>query len=163
MIGNTGYFLIVLIIIVCTNTSFKINLKENTLEYLAVDFWYKQKKRWFFFKIHLNFLSVAFVLMPNFSDDVLCLVTQLCPTLWPRGLSTPLSVSSHTPLSVGFSRQEYWSGLPCSPPEGLPNPGIKPWLPYCRWSLYQLSYLESPFSDDTNNQILVTITKWHES
>jgi len=26
---------------------------------------------------------------------------------------------------MGFSRQEYWSGLPSSPPEGLPNPGIK--------------------------------------
>ena len=30
------------------------------------------------------------------------------------------------PLSMGFSRQEYWSGLPCHPPENLPNPGIKP-------------------------------------
>ena len=29
----------------------------------------------------------------------------------------------------GFSRQEYWSGLPCPPPEGLPNPGIKPRSP----------------------------------
>ncbi|ELR60842.1 hypothetical protein M91_04482, partial [Bos mutus] len=30
------------------------------------------------------------------------------------------------PLSIGFSRQEYWSGLPCPPPEDLPHPGIKP-------------------------------------
>ena len=29
------------------------------------------------------------------------------------------------PLSVGFSRQEYWSGLPCPPPGGLPDPGIE--------------------------------------
>ena len=28
-------------------------------------------------------------------------------------------------VSVGFSRQEYWSGLPCPSPEDLPNPGIK--------------------------------------
>ena len=27
-------------------------------------------------------------------------------------------------MSVGFSRQEYWSGLPCPPPGGLPNPGV---------------------------------------
>ena len=27
---------------------------------------------------------------------------------------------------MGFSRQEYWSGLPCSPPGDLPHPGIKP-------------------------------------
>ena len=30
------------------------------------------------------------------------------------------------PLSMGFSRQEYWSGLSCPPPEDLPNPEIKP-------------------------------------
>ena len=30
------------------------------------------------------------------------------------------------PLSMGFSRQEYWSGLPCLPPGNLPDPGIKP-------------------------------------
>ena len=31
-----------------------------------------------------------------------------------------------TPLSMGFSRQEYWSGLPCPPPGDLPKPGIEP-------------------------------------
>ena len=31
-------------------------------------------------------------------------------------------------LSMGFSRQEYWSGLPCLPPRDLPDPGIKPSL-----------------------------------
>ena len=36
-----------------------------------------------------------------------------------------------------FSRQEYWSGLPCPPPGDLPNPGIKPRSP--RWILYHLS------------------------
>ena len=33
------------------------------------------------------------------------------------------------PLSMGFSRQEYWSGLPCPPPGNLPNPGIEPRSP----------------------------------
>ena len=33
------------------------------------------------------------------------------------------------PLSMGFSRQEYWSGLPCPPPGDLPNSGIKPTSP----------------------------------
>ena len=32
-------------------------------------------------------------------------------------------------LSVGFSRHEYWSGLPCPPPGDLPNPGIGPAAP----------------------------------
>ena len=38
---------------------------------------------------------------------------------------TLLTVAHHAPLSMGFSRQEYWSGLPCPPPN-LPDPGIKP-------------------------------------
>ena len=32
-------------------------------------------------------------------------------------------------LSMGFSRQEYWSGLSCPPPGDLPNPGIEPRFP----------------------------------
>ena len=40
---------------------------------------------------------------------------------------TPWSVAHHqAPLSMGFSRQEYWSGLPCPPPGDLPDPGIEP-------------------------------------
>ena len=36
------------------------------------------------------------------------------------------TVAGQAPLSVGFSRQEYWSGLPYSPPGDLPNPGTEP-------------------------------------
>ena len=39
-------------------------------------------------------------------------------TLW--------TVACQAPLSMGFSRREYWSGLPCPPPGDLPDPGIKP-------------------------------------
>ena len=39
-------------------------------------------------------------------------------TLW--------TVALHVPLSMGFSRQEYWSGLPCPPPGNLPDPGTEP-------------------------------------
>ena len=38
----------------------------------------------------------------------------------------PWAVACQAPLSMQFSRQEYWSGLPCSLPGNLPNPGIKP-------------------------------------
>ena len=38
---------------------------------------------------------------------------------------TPWTVACQAPLSMGFSRQEYWSELPCSPPGDLPNPGIE--------------------------------------
>ena len=40
--------------------------------------------------------------------------------------ATPWTVTCQAPLSMGFSRQEYWSGLPCLPPGHLPNPGIEP-------------------------------------
>ena len=42
---------------------------------------------------------------------------------------TPKTVANKAPLSMGFSRPEYWSGLPCPPPGDLPNPGIKPRSP----------------------------------
>ena len=39
---------------------------------------------------------------------------------------TPWTVACQAPLSMEFSRQEYWSGLPCPPPEDLSDPGIEP-------------------------------------
>ena len=43
---------------------------------------------------------------------------QLFVILW--------TVACQAPLSMGFSRQEYWNGLPFLPPGDLPNPGIEP-------------------------------------
>ena len=37
---------------------------------------------------------------------------------------TPWSIAHQAPLSLGFPRQEYWSGFPFPPPEDLPNPGL---------------------------------------
>ena len=42
---------------------------------------------------------------------------------------TPWTVAHQAPLSVRFSRQEYWSGLPCPPPGDLPDSGIEPVSP----------------------------------
>ena len=43
-----------------------------------------------------------------------------------RLFATPWTVALQAPLSVGFSRQDYWSGFPCSPSGDLPDLGIKP-------------------------------------
>ena len=43
-----------------------------------------------------------------------------------RLFATPWTVAHQVALSTGYSRQEYWSGLPCLLPGDLPNPGIKP-------------------------------------
>ena len=54
----------------------------------------------------------------NPSVCVLCVKSlQSCPTL-----CDPVD---HHPLSIGFSRQEHWSGLSCPPPGDLPNPGVE--------------------------------------
>ena len=50
------------------------------------------------------------------------IVAQSCLTLWD-----PMECSQ-VPLSMEFSRQEYWSGLPFTSPADLPNPGIKHWF-----------------------------------
>ena len=49
------------------------------------------------------------------------LVTKSCPTL-----ATPRTEACQTPLSMGFSRQEYWSRLPFPSSGDLSNPGIEP-------------------------------------
>ena len=46
-----------------------------------------------------------------------------------RLFATPWTVAYHAPPSMGFSRQEYWSGLPFPSPGYLPNPGIEPGSP----------------------------------
>ena len=48
------------------------------------------------------------------------LITKLCPTL-----ATPLTVACQAPLSMRFSRQEYWNGVPFPSPGDLHDPGIK--------------------------------------
>ena len=52
------------------------------------------------------------------------LVTKSCLTLAILWI-----VACQAPLSMGFSRQEYWSGLPFPSPEDLPDPGVKPRSP----------------------------------
>ena len=52
------------------------------------------------------------------------LVSQSCLTLVTRR-----TIACQDPLSMGFSRQEYWGGLPFPSPKDLPDPGIKPRSP----------------------------------
>ena len=42
-----------------------------------------------------------------------------------RLFATPWTVAHQAPLSMGFSRQEYWSGVPCPPPGDLRDPGVE--------------------------------------
>ena len=61
--------------------------------------------------------------LPLFFVLLLCVsCSVVSDSLRPRGLS----VAHQAPLATGFSRQEYWSGLPSPSPGDLPNPGIEP-------------------------------------
>ena len=55
-----------------------------------------------------------------------CVLSQFSNVLLFANL---LTLACQAPLSMGFSRQEYWSGLPCPPPGDLPNPEIKSTYP----------------------------------
>ena len=60
---------------------------------------------------------------PIYETECVCVLSHLshvslCATLW--------TAACQAPLSMGFSRQKYWSGLPCPPPGDLPNPGMEP-------------------------------------
>ena len=80
-------------------------------------------------KEHFEEISIVLILFKKrieiqiYVDTVCCMLIrfscgQLFATLW--------TVSHQAPLSMGFSRQEYWSGLLCSPPADLPNLRIEP-------------------------------------
>ena len=72
----------------------------------------------------------------------------LCTTLW--------TLAYQAPLSMGFSRQEYWSGLQCPPPRDLPDPWMEPMSHIScigRQVLYHYFHMESPSSPITSWQI----------
>ena len=82
------------------------------------------------------------------------LVAKLCPTL-----ETPWTVACRAPLSMGFSRQEYWSGLPFPSPGDLPNPGIEPRFPALQADSLPTELWGKPFLSSRNSQFAV-YKKW---
>ena len=58
--------------------------------------------------------------------------------------ATPRTVAHQAPVSVGFSRQEYWHGLPCPPSGDLPDPGMEPGSPALREDSLPLVLLGEP-------------------
>ena len=56
-------------------------------------------------------------------------VCALRGSVMSDSLQPPALLARQDPLSMGFFRQEYWSGQPCPPPRDLPDPGIEPVSP----------------------------------
>ena len=61
-----------------------------------------------------------------------------------RLFENPWTIASQAPLSMEFSRQEYWSGLPFPSPEDLPDTGIKPGSPVSQADSLPSELLENP-------------------
>ena len=76
--------------------------------------------------IHINMLG-RLVTWACIGERLVKLVTVSLLTRFSRVrlFETLWTVARQAPLSMGFPRQEYWSGLPCPPPGDLPYPGMK--------------------------------------
>ena len=90
-------------------------------------------------QVQIPFLPKAF---PDSFNSSLCVCAKSLSRVWL--CATPWTIAPQAPLSVEFSRQEYWSGLPFPPPGDLPNPGFKPESPTLQADSLPLSHLESP-------------------
>ena len=81
-------------------------------------------------KVYLSAFASFCILLGSFHPlcffHCVCVLTRFSHV---RLCETPWTVVGQAPLSMGFFRQEYWSGLSCPPPEDLPVPGIKPESP----------------------------------
>ena len=83
----------------------------------------------------LSFTTACGIFLEQESNHV-CWTTSVCvhecelSHFSPVSLSaTPRTVACQASPSMGFSRQEYWSGLPCPPPGDLPDSGTEPMFP----------------------------------
>ena len=73
---------------------------------------------------NINSYLITFVLLRWYSLMCVCVCSVMS-----NFFATPWTVVHQAPLSMGFPRQKYWSGLPFPPPGELPNPGIEPMSP----------------------------------
>ena len=75
--------------------------------------------------------------------------------------ATPWTVTYQAPLSMGFSRQEYWSGLPFPSPGDLPDPGIEPRSPALQADTLTSEPPGKPYSTTKKNVRAIFHKYWH--
>ena len=89
----------------------------------------------YFFSIKVCISFVRFIILYIIANDIFKLHYLRDCIIVVESLSrvrlfvTPWTVAHQSPLSMGFPRQEYWSGLPFPSPGDLPDSGIDPGLP----------------------------------
>ena len=92
------------------------------------------KDKHFYTETNLKSIHFALLLLRERERESVCVcvcvyVHALNCSVVPDSFVTPWTVARQTPLSMGFLRQEYWSGLPFPSPGDLPHPGIEPASP----------------------------------
>ena len=99
---------------------------------------------------HTALCEVAPVLTLSIRDPLLFALVGVHTRSVTSGMSDSLQPYGLWPTRLlcpwGFSRQEYWSGLPCLPPGHLPNPGIEPESPALQADSLPLSHQGSPLA-----------------
>ena len=90
-----------------------------------------------------------------YSYYVLCLVTQSYPTLCDPMDSRTRGPPTRLLCPWGFSRQKYWTGLPCPLPGNIPNPGIKPRSPTLKADSLSSESLGKPKNIGVGNLFLL--------
>ena len=76
-----------------------------------------------------------------------------------RLFATPWTVAHQAPPSIGFSRQEYWSGLPFPSPGDLPDPGIEPRSPALQAAALTSQPPGKPMCSDSNIENVIILTQ----
>ena len=101
-----------------------------------------------FLELHLYVLYSTFNwvlgLILSIPWNALCVCVCVCVSVCSVVSSSLWSSGLYALLSMGSSRQEYWSGLPFPPPEDLPNLGVKPGYPALQADSLPLSHWGSP-------------------
>ena len=90
----------------------------------------------------------------NYIKLKLCVCVHACSVV-PNSFATPWTVARQAPLSMEFSRQEYWSELPFPPPGDLPDLEIKPMFPALTGSFFNTELSGKPSSLITHAYIII--------
>ena len=125
-----------------------------------INCWNKNFSLFFFFLIFIWLPWALVVLCGVFRCSAQALVTSypLCACSVLPSLQSSWTIVHQAPLSIGFSRQEYWGGFPFSQPEDRLNPGIEPAFlvspALSKQILNQLCHLGSSFSEESGRILI---------
>ena len=112
-----------------------ITTQKNKTNFIFFCLVYQQQEHF------LQGTTLVFPVVKNLPDNAAVLLSHFSH-VWL--FATPCTVVPQAPLSMRFSRQEYWSGLPFPSPWGLPDPGIEPRSPALQADSLPLSHQGSP-------------------